>query len=195
MGEGDVVYIIIADSRALGGRRTLELQHTISSTFQTVLLTHLYPHSIISLTLHVLSSDGSLLAACLNASTLALIDAGIPMAGYVTAVTVGSIPGGGGEDGKDVGDPILDVNSSEEQDGVPFLTIGCLGAPSHSTAREGAGEEGEGDKVVVLVCESRVRVEALEGMVAVGVDGCAVVRGLLDKEVRGSGGRFLKGER
>jgi len=47
----------------------------------------------------------------------------------------------------------------------------------------------------VLVCESRVRVEALEGMVAVGVDGCAVVRGLLDKEVRGSGGRFLKGER
>jgi exosome complex component RRP41 len=160
-----------------------------------VLLTHLYPHSIISLTIHVLSSDGSLLAACLNASTLALIDAGIPMAGYVTAVTVGSIAGGGGEDGKDVGDPILDVNSSEEQDGVPFLTIGCLGAPGHGTAGDGEGGDGEGDKVVVLVCESRVRVEALEGMVAVGVDGCAVVRGLLDKEVRGSGGRFLKGER
>jgi exosome complex component RRP41 len=155
-----------------------------------VLLTHLYPHSIISLTIHVLSSDGSLLAACLNASTLALIDAGIPMAGYVTAVTVGSIAGGGGEDGKDVGDPILDVNSSEEQDGVPFLTIGCLGAPGHGTAGDG-----EGGKVVVLVCESRVRVEALEAMVAVGVDGCAVVRGLLDTEVRGSGGRFLKGER
>jgi exosome complex component RRP41 len=48
-------------------------------------------------------------------------------------------------------------------------------------------------KIVVLVCESRVRIEAVEGMIAAGVDGCAKVRGLLDQVVRKSGGRFLRG--
>ena len=60
-------------------KRTQEMQHTISSAFSDVLHTHLYPHSTISISLHVLADDGALLAALINASTLALIDAGIPM--------------------------------------------------------------------------------------------------------------------
>jgi len=185
-------------------RRTLELQHTLSSTFTTLLITHLYPHSLITLTLHVLSTDGSLLATCLNAATLALIDAGVPMKDYLTAVTCGTTDAYSdtNDDGKGArGDPILDVNASEESDGVPFLTVGCLGKGaegtlhSHSGDGDGDGQDAGAGKVVVLVCETRVPLSAIEGMVAVCVDGCERVRGMLDSVVRKAGKEFLRGER
>ena len=158
------------------------MQSTISSAFSSTLLTHLYPHSTIVVTLHVLSQDGSLLAACLNASTLALIDAGIPMTDYIVACTSGCLTslasssrnGSGGEDGGT--DPLLDLNGQEEQE-LPFLTVGTVGA---------------GESVVVCVMESRVQVRRLEGMLAVGVDGCKQVREVLDGVVRRQGRKVLE---
>lgn len=151
------------------------MQSTISSTFSSALFTHLYPHSTISLTLHVLSQDGSLLAACINASTLALIDAGIPMSDYVVACTAGSTSSYSSNDEK--ADPLLDLNTNEEQE-LPFLTVATLGAT---------------DKVTVLVCETRVQVGRLEGMLAVGVDGCKRIRDMLDEVVRRHGKKMLAG--
>jgi len=164
-------------------RRTSELAHTVSSAFASTLLTHLYPRSTITLSLHVLSLDGSLLAACLNASTLALIDSGIPMADYIVACTAGSTSPTlstsvnpshhNGNEGS--ADPLLDLNGTEEQE-LPFLTVGTVGA---------------GERVSVLVMESRVRVERVEGMLAVGVDGCKQVREILDEVVRAQGKMVL----
>ncbi|KAK0509104.1 hypothetical protein JMJ35_008475 [Cladonia borealis] len=109
-----------------GDRRITELQNTISSAFSSTLFTHLYPHSTISLQIHILSLDGSLLAASLNAATLALIDAGVPMRDYLVACTAGLTPPSGRGDGDDM-DPLLDLNGSEETE-VPFLTVGTGGA-------------------------------------------------------------------
>ncbi|KAK3646402.1 Exosome non-catalytic core component [Elasticomyces elasticus] len=162
--------------RARGDRRSVEMQHTIATAFQGVLFTHLYPHSTVVITLHVLSQDGSLLACCLNAATLALIDAGIPMSDYVSACTVASSPTSSEGDGVDATDPLLDLNGVEEQE-LAFLTIGT------------SGEEG---KVLVLVMETRCRVERLEGMMAVGLEGCGRIRGMLDGVVREHGGKVLE---
>lgn len=150
------------------------MQTTIANTFQSTLFTHLYPHSTILITLHVLSQDGSLLAACLNAATLALIDAGIPMADYVAACTAGSTSSYTSND--ESADPLLDLNGMEEQE-LPFLTVGTLGA---------------GEKVSVLVMETRVQIGRLEGMLAVGVDGCKQVREILDQVVRRRGKKLLR---
>ncbi|KAL2063812.1 hypothetical protein VTL71DRAFT_5617 [Oculimacula yallundae] len=160
-----------------GDKRLSEMQTTLSSAFSSTLLTHLYPHSTISLSIHVLSQDGSLLAACLNASTLALIDAGIPMRDYISACTAGSTSSYSSNDEK--ADPLLDLNGMEEQE-LPFLTVATLG---------------ETDDVVVLVAESRVQVGRLEGMLAVGVDGCKQVREILDGVVRERGVRMVEGAR
>ena len=157
------------------------MQSTVSSAFASTLFTHLYPHSTITLTLHVLSQDGSLLAACLNASTLALIDAGVPMTDYIVACTSGclsasvssSYANSSSQDGN--ADPLLDLNGQEEQE-LPFLTVGTVGA---------------GENVVVCVMESRVQVGRLEGMLAVGVDGCKQVRQILDAVVRRQGRKVL----
>ena len=149
------------------------MQNTIASAFQSTLFTHLYPHSTITISLHVLSQDGSLLAACINAATLELIDAGVPISDYIVASTSGLPPPNSGTESSD---PLLDLNGMEEQE-LPWLTVGTLGA---------------GERVSVLVMESRVQVGRLEGMLAVGVDGCKQVREILDGVVRRQGKRALE---
>lgn len=72
---------------------------------------------------------------------------------------------------------MLDLNGLEEQE-LPFLTVGTLG---------------NSDKVSVLVMETRVQVGRLEGMLAVGVDGCKQVREILDQVVRKRGAKILEG--
>lgn len=147
-------------------RRIQELELTLSKAFATTLHTHLYPHSTITLSLHVLSQDGSLLAALINASTLALVDAGIPMTDYLAACTSGSTSTYAA--GDEAADPLLDMNSQEETE-LPSVTVATLGAS---------------DRVVVAVCESRVQVGRLEGLLAVGVSGCRQVRQFLDGVVK-----------
>ena len=150
------------------------MANTIGSAFTSTLFTHLYPHSTIQINLHILSQDGSLLAACLNATTLALIDAGVPMSDYIVACTSGLTPPNPSRG--DDSDPLLDLNGTEEQE-LPFLTVGTLGA---------------GEKVSVLVMESRVQVRRIEGMLAVGVDGCKQIREILDNAVRRHGKKVLE---
>src|SRR5690349_8477463 len=97
-----------------GDKRVQELQTTISQAFQAHLITHLYPRSTISISLHVLSLDGALLAACLNAASLALVDAGVPMPSILAAITTGSIAPT--DDATSKSEPILDLNNAEEQE-------------------------------------------------------------------------------
>ncbi|CAG8958410.1 hypothetical protein HYFRA_00011087 [Hymenoscyphus fraxineus] len=158
-------------------KRLMEMQHTIASAFAQNLFTKLYPHSTISLSIHVLSQDGSLLAACINACTLALIDAGVPMHDYLCACTAGSTSSYSSND--ETADPLLDLNTMEEQE-LPFLTVATMG---------------ESDSVSVLIMETKVQVGRLEGMLAVGVDGCKQVRAILDGVARARGTKMLEGSR
>ncbi|KAL9130283.1 MAG: hypothetical protein Q9217_001494 [Psora testacea] len=163
--------------RGRGDRRINEIQSVIASAMSTTLFLNLYPHSTISLNIHVLSLDGSLRAACLNAATLALIDSGISMKDYVCACTSGLSPPAPSHftTGSDTQDPLLDLNNVEEQE-LPFLTVGTLG---------------DGDRVVVLNMESRVQGGKLEGMLVTGVDGCRRIRGFLDGVVRERGAKVV----
>lgn len=155
-------------------KRTNEMEHCLRSAFEGVLLLHLYPHSTITLNIHIISQDGSLLAACINAATLALIDAGIPMSDYLVACTAASSASASVADNASADDPLLDLNNQEELE-LPFLTVGTLGA---------------GDKVAVCIMESRARMERLESMLAVGIEGCKRMRGILDDVVKSYGKRF-----
>ncbi|KAK4034973.1 3' exoribonuclease family, domain 1-domain-containing protein [Parachaetomium inaequale] len=181
-GKAEVVVgIVIAGFSSVdrkrhgrGDKRTLELASTVANALAASLHTHLFPHSQINVSLHVLSQDGSLLAALINAATLACVDAGIPMTDYVAACTAGSTSTYAAND--EGADPLLDLNHQEEQE-LPGLTVATLG---------------ESDRVAVLVCESRVQVSRLEGMLAVGVDGCKQMREILDRVVRDKGRRMIQ---
>ena len=149
------------------------MQNVIAQAFASNLFTHLYPHSTIYITIHVLSQDGSVLAACLNASTLALIDAGVPMSDYIAACTAGSTSTY--IENEESADPLLDLNGMEEQE-LPFLTVATLGA---------------GENVSVLIMETRVQIQRLEAMLAVGIDGCKQIKYILDQAVRNHGKTIL----
>lgn len=156
-------------------KRVQEMSHTISQAFEAVVFGNLYPHSTVNIILHVLSQDGSLLATCLNAATLALIDAGIPMRDYVAACTTGSTASYASND--EEADPLLDLNGMEELE-LPFLTLATSGGDA---------------KVNVMIMETRVQMARLEAMISVGLDGCKEVKRILDGVVRSHGKRVLEG--
>jgi len=101
--------------RARADRRILELASTIKSTFEPVVQANLYPRSQIDIYVHVLQQDGGLLQACINATTLALITAGIPLYDFVCAVT----------GGVHSTSPMLDLSTLEEND-LPHITVAVM---------------------------------------------------------------------
>lgn len=110
---------------------------------------------------------------------MALVDAGVPMPGLLCAVSSGVIENI--DEGSGRVEPLLDLNGSEEME-VPFLTVATVG---------GLGVE---DRVSVLVMETRCQAGdgRLEGMMAVGVDGCKQVRTLMEATIRKYGVKMLR---
>ncbi len=177
-----------------------ELATALRAAFQPHLHTHLYPHSTISLHVSVLSSDGSLFAACINACTLALVDAGIPMPGLLCGCTVGmsgrastpavsELPHLGGFIG--ALDPLLDISSPEELE-LPFMTVGNTNPVLGIT--ESMNDDEENQMISIIHMESGVHISYLETMIAVGLDGCKQVRQILNGVIKAAGKRVLKGE-
>jgi exosome complex component RRP41 len=186
-----------------------ELSNALRDAFQPHLHTQIYPHSTISIHVSVLSADGSLFAACINACTLALVDAGIPMPGLLCGCTVGmsgpaSTPASAAESSKVGGgvneslDPLLDLSLPEEQE-LPFMTI-ATGTSSPSGPDDMEEDEDEDDDddenrmISVVQMESRVHVSYLETMFAVGIDGCKQIRQVLDGVIKAAGRKILEGE-
>ncbi|KAK9470924.1 ribosomal protein S5 domain 2-type protein [Dipodascopsis tothii] len=147
-------------------RRIQELAVTIKRVFDEAILTHLQPRSEIDIDLYVLAQDGGLIQACVNATSLALIDAGIPMYEYVAACTAGAFDR----------ETLLDLNNLEENS-LPFLTLATFGAS---------------DKLCLLQLETKTQFERLESMMAVAISGSHQIREMMDREVRRHGRRRLE---
>lgn len=131
----------------------------------------------------MLSSDGSLLAAAINACTLALVDAGIPMPGLLCGCTAGmsgsaSTPR---DPRNDELDPLLDLSLPEEQE-LPFLTVGTT---TSVPVGENRMDDEEETTVAVLNMDSKVHCTYVETMLAVGMDGCKQIRELLEGVIKG----------
>lgn len=171
--------------RRAGGsdRQSSRIATILRSAFQSHLHTHLYPHSTISIHVSVLSADGSLLAAAVNACTLALVDAGIPMPGLLSACTSGmsgsaSTPR---DPRNDFLDPLLDLSLPEEQE-LPFLTVGTTTAIP--VGEDAMDDDDEDMKVSMMVMDSKVHCTYLETMLAVGIDGCKQIREILEGVIK-----------
>lgn len=91
------------------------MSSVIKSTFEPVIQTSIYPRSQIDIFVQVLQQDGGLLQACINATTLALTNAGIPLLDFVCAVT----------GGVHSTSPMLDLTTLEEND-IPHVTVAVM---------------------------------------------------------------------
>ncbi|KHN77326.1 Putative exosome complex component RRP41 [Toxocara canis] len=100
--------------RPRGDRRSMEFARLMEKAFETAVLTENYPRSQIDVFCELLQADGSHLAACVNAATLALADAGVPMRGLVAAASCACALDG---------TPCVDVSAREESNFMPHITI------------------------------------------------------------------------
>ena len=88
----------------------------LEATLGAVVLLEKYPKSVIDVFVLIVERDGSVLAASINAGSLALANAGIEMRDLVTAVSVGS-----GVDGL-----VVDCSEADEKQLSGGLTIASL---------------------------------------------------------------------
>ena len=135
-------------------RRTEQIAASIQKTFEAVIQTHLYPRSEISVEIQVLQSDGGALSSAINATTLALFDAGIPCSDYVVSCTAGHL------DKR----PLLDLNYEEESSGGPMVHIAMT--PSNSN-------------ILTTNMTSKMSIESFEETMHLALDGCRQMYDLL----------------
>lgn len=72
-------------------RRSIEISKVVKHVFQNVVLTNLFPKTMIDVHMEVMQSDGGTRVAAITAASVALADAGIPMRDLVAGVSVGKI--------------------------------------------------------------------------------------------------------
>ncbi|KAH7423791.1 hypothetical protein KP509_12G074100 [Ceratopteris richardii] len=90
-----------------GDRRSVEISLVIRQSMEAAIMTHLLPRTQIDIFVHVLQADGGTRSACINAASLALADAGIPMRDIVASCA-------------------SDLNYLEDSGGGPDVTIALL---------------------------------------------------------------------
>ncbi len=94
-------------------RRSTEISKVSGEAFESVVMTQYYPGAVIDVMTEVLQADAGTRTAAINAATLALADAGIPMKGLVAACAVGKVDG----------QLVLDLNKPEDNYGDADLPV------------------------------------------------------------------------
>lgn len=94
-------------------RREIELSMVLRNSLESLVMTQLFPRTVIDIFIEVLQADGGTRCAGLTAAILALADAGIPLRGLAAACAVGKA------DGK----VIVDLNDLEDKYGEADMPI------------------------------------------------------------------------
>jgi len=131
--------------RRAGDRKLVEACGSLKQSYEASVQVGLYPRSEISVAVHVLASDGGMLAAGLNAGTLALIDAGIAMKDFTVAASAMYVQ-------RTV---LLDPNQHECASGAPELVVATL--PTSGT-------------LVLVSMDSRLSAEAFQSLLLAAVN-------------------------
>lgn len=97
-------------------RRSIEISKIISEALEKVILTEQFPRTTIDIFIEVIEANAGTRCAGLNAASVALADAGIPMKGLISAVACGKV------DGK----VVLDLCKEEDNDGDADLPIAII---------------------------------------------------------------------
>ncbi|CAK9820911.1 Exosome complex component RRP41 [Anthophora plagiata] len=153
--------------------RSLQLKHAM----EAIIHLELYPRSQIDIYVEVLQVDGSEYCASVNAATLALIDAGIPIKNYAIGCTVTLINSPSLEDeDSTLGRIVLDANYVEEC--APGVTLSVVALPSSD------GTLKDGLIVVAQGAGQRLHLSQLESLKACVLRGCQDIKTILDRAVR-----------
>ena len=97
-------------------RREIEISKVVKEALEPAVMLEQFPRTAVDVFLEVLQADGGTRCAALDAASVALADAGIPMRDLVCACA----------SGKAADTLILDVNNEEDQAGQADMPIGYM---------------------------------------------------------------------
>jgi exosome complex component RRP41 len=131
-------------------RRGTEISKVITEALSQVVFDEDFPKTGIDVFIEILQADASTRCAGLNAASMALADAGIPMSELVSSCSVGKV------DGK----LILDVGGLEDNFGDVDMAVATMGGS---------------DKFVLLQVDGIITPEEFAKLLEMGTEGCARV--------------------
>jgi exosome complex component RRP41 len=97
-------------------RREIEIGKVIKEALRPAVMLEKFPRTAVDVYVEVLQADGGTRCAALDAASVALADAGIPMRDMVSACAAGKV----------ADTIILDVNNEEDQAGQADMPIGYM---------------------------------------------------------------------
>lgn len=148
-------------------RRSRESELIIKQTFEEAIRRETYKNSRIDIFITVIQDDGGCQSAAINAATLAIIDAGIPMVDFVVSLSSAFIDRP--DDG--VQAILLDTGRAESSARFPVLELAIY--PSTS-------------EIVSMNMTSRISPENSKKLTELALDGCLKLHSLLMLIVRAS---------
>ena len=128
-------------------RREIEISKVIKEALEPAVMLEQFPRTAVDVFLEVLQADGGTRCAALDAASVALVDAGIPMRDLVCACA----------SGKAADTLILDVNNEEDQAGQADMPIGYM--PNLG-------------QITLLQLDGVLTPDEFKKCVEIGIDGC-----------------------
>jgi exosome complex component RRP41 len=147
-------------------RRLIEMAHMVKQAMEATLLLSLFPKSSIEIVICVLADDGGLVCAAINAASLAVLDAGIPMKDLLCACSAGYAT--------DMETTLVDLNRREESSfaGQPAVYLPVAILPQRGT-------------VVLAQCEARLpSFETFERVLDAAMESCQAVFQIMQAATR-----------
>ena len=140
-------------------RRSVEISKVLKEALSNVIFTEDYPRTGIDVFVEILQADASTRCAGLNAASLALADAGVPMKDMISSCSVGRA------DGKIV----LDLSGLEDNYGEVDMAVATVG-----------GE----DKIVLLQMDGIITKQEFMKMLELAKNGCHEINEMQRKILR-----------
>lgn len=145
--------------RSAGDRRAVAAGRVLQKALEATVLTHLFPRSQIEVFVQVLQGDGGNACAAINAATLALCDAGIPMRELVVACAAGRVDG----------HVLVDLNHLEESSGQPCVPVSLLP---------------RANKIVTMELAAKLPLDQFDAVLTAAMDGCRTVYQKIENALR-----------
>lgn len=145
--------------RRAGDRRSNETEQVVKQSFESVVMLDLYPRSEISIVVHILESDGSVICSILNAVTLGMMDAGIALSDMIIGCSVGYLKQ----------NLCQDVTQVEQSSGGAYLPVAI---------------KARSEDVIFMQLDSRLSIDSIEEALRGAIEGCRTIKSILETEMK-----------
>jgi ribonuclease PH len=166
------------------------LVHARMIVLEACVATEQYPRTVISLSLHVINDEGSLLAACINCATLCLLDAAVALRGIVTAASCAVVAASA--DAEPFRDSfLLDPLTEEACTAVSLVCLAVMSPAPPLAPHFGQGGApvalawAKEERVVLVAAEGSTSVIGFDAALQMNIEACTSIRATIYSAIMG----------